>query len=117
MTATAWGGAAWISIAMAALILIVVLGAALTGPRMAAIVRAAATENGSLSHTFRQRLYHPLLWTSLQVRVAIALGIVFLMTIKPALSGALLTMGVAVILGLASALPMWSRSRIKEPAA
>jgi hypothetical protein len=38
------------------------------------------------------------------------------MTIKPALEGSLLAIGVAVILGLASALPMWSRSRAKEPA-
>ena len=40
---------------------------------------------------------------------------VFLMTIKPSLGGALLTIGVAIILGLASALPMWGRGRAKEP--
>jgi hypothetical protein len=45
------------------------------------------------------------------------LGIVFLMTVKPGLGEALLTIGVAIILGLASAWPMWSRSRTKDPAA
>jgi hypothetical protein len=45
------------------------------------------------------------------------LGIVFLMTAKPDLGGALLTIGVAIVLGLATSLPMWSRFRVKESAA
>ena len=114
MTATVWGGVAWISIAFAGIILIVVLGVALTGRRMAAIGPAVAAERGSLSPTLRQRLHDPLLWTSIQTRAAIALGIVFLMTVKPGLDGALLTIGVAVVLGLASALPAWRRVRLQE---
>src|SRR5262245_36637301 len=98
MTATVWRGVAWISIAFAAIILIVVLGVALTGRRMAAIERAVAMESGSLSPTLRQRLGDPLLWTSIQVRAAIALGIVFLMTVKPGLAGSLFTISVAVII-------------------
>ena len=112
-----WGGIAWIGIALAAMILLAVVGAVLTGSRMAAIGRAVLAESGSLSPAFRQRLHDPFLWTSIQARVAIALGIVFLMTVKPGLAGALLTIGVAIILGLASTWPMWSRGRTKEPAA
>jgi hypothetical protein len=114
MTATVWSRAAWIGIALAAIILIVVLGMALTGRRMAAIGPAVAAERGSLSPTLRQRLRDPLLWASIQTRVAIALGIVFLMTVKPGLGGALLTIGLAVVLGIASALPAWSRVRLQE---
>ncbi len=113
MTATTWGGVAWIGIALAAMILLAALGAALTGPRMAAVGRAVVAESGALSLAFRQRLHDPLLWASIQTRVAIALGIVFLMTVKPGLGGALLTIGVAVVLGLASALPAWSRVRLQ----
>jgi hypothetical protein len=116
MTATTWGGAAWIGVAMAAMILLAVLGMGLTGPRMAAIGRVVAAESGALSLAFRQRLQDPLLWTSSQTRLAIALGIVFIMTIKPGLTGALLTIGVAAILGLASVLPVWNRSRTQKPA-
>lgn len=36
---------------------------------------------------------------TIQTRVAIALGIVFLITVKPGLVGVLLTIGVAVVLG------------------
>ena len=114
MTATAWRGAGWISIAFAAIILIVVIGVALTGRRVPAIGRAVAMESRPLSPTLRQQLGDPLLWTSIQTRAAIALGIVFLMTVKPGLGGALLTIGVAVVLGLASALPAWSRVWLQE---
>jgi hypothetical protein len=48
-------------------------------------------------------LQQPLLWTVLQVRVAVMLGVVFLMTAKPDLTGSLLTMGLAAVLGLVSA--------------
>lgn len=113
MTATAWRGVAWIGIAVAALFLLPLLGAAITGRRMATIGPAVAAENGLLSPTLRQQLYDPLLWASIQTRLAIALGIVFLMTVKPGLGGALLTIGVAVVLGLASAWPAWSQVRLQ----
>lgn len=117
MMATVWGGVAWIGIALAAMVLIAALGGILTGRRMAGIGQALAAERETLSLAFRERLNDPLLDTSLKIRVAIALGIVFLMTVKPALGGALLTIGVAVILGLASTLPRWSRSQLKKPTA
>jgi hypothetical protein len=113
MTAT-WGGAAWVGIALAAVILIAILGATLTGRRMAAIGPALATEKGAISPTLRQRLDDPLLWTSLYTRLAIALGIIFLMTVKPGLVGALLTMGVAVVLGLALAWPARRQVRLQQ---
>jgi hypothetical protein len=116
MTATTWRGAAWISIAFAAIILIAVVGGAISGRRMAAIGPAVTNESGRLSSEFRQRLGDPLLWASIQTRVAIALGIVFLMTVKPGLAGALLTIGLAAILGLASAWPAWSRGRLEAEA-
>jgi hypothetical protein len=50
------------------------------------------------------------------MRVSIALGIVFLMTVKPDMLGALITMGVAVILGLAFSLPVRAHDRGKMQA-
>ena len=118
MAAAVWGwGVGWTSVALAALVLLAVLGAALTGRRMAAIGRAVAAESGPVSPTLRQRLHDPVLWTSIQTRLAIAVGIVFLMTVKPALGGALLTIGVAALLGLALTVPAWGRNRALDPAA
>ncbi len=99
---------------LGALVLGVVLTLALTGPRMAAIGRALTTERGPMSHGVRNLANHPLLWISIQTRVAIALGIVFLKYAKPDLGGSLLIIGVAIVLGLASALPMPRRERAQE---
>jgi hypothetical protein len=112
MMLTAWGGVAWIIVTLGALVLVMGLSVALTGPRMAAIGRALATEKGPLSDTFHSLANHPLLWISIQTRVAIGLGIVLLKTAKPDLGGSLLTIGIAIVLGIASALPMSRR----EPA-
>ena len=117
MMATVWGGVGWIIVTLGALILGVVLMLALTGPRMAAIGRALTTERGPVSHTFQNLANNPILWISIQTRVAIALGIVFLKTAKPDLGGSLLIIGVAIVLGLASALPVPRRERAQEGSA
>jgi hypothetical protein len=114
MTAVAWGGAAWIVVTLGVIVVLIALSVALTGPSMAAIGRALATEKGPLSPNLRQLANHPLLWISIQTRVAVALGIVFLMTVKPGLGGSLLIISVATVIGLAAALPMKRRERMQE---
>jgi hypothetical protein len=113
MTATAWGGVAWISLAFGALIVMGALGGILTSPRMAAIKRAVATENGPISPALSRLLHHPLLWISMQTRIGIALGIVFLMCVKPTLMASLLALGVATLLGLGLALSTMGRRRMQ----
>lgn len=97
-------GAAWLIVAFWALILLAILGIALTGRRVNAIVRMAAADEGKVSLQLYSATHHPILWLSVQTRVAVTLGIVFLMTVKPDLSGSLLVIGIAIALGLASAL-------------
>ncbi len=104
-------GAAWLIVAFWLFVLLIILAAALTSPRLRAIKRATTGEHGPASPTLLRLLHHPLLWISIQTRLAIALGVVFLMTVKPGLSGALVTAGIAVALGLASALLLPSRAR------
>jgi hypothetical protein len=104
-------------VALGALVLVIGLAVAITGPRMAAIGHTLATEKGKLSPTFHSLANHPLLSISIQTRVAIILGIVFLKIVKPDLGGSLLTIGVAVVLGLVSALPMPRRERAQEGSA
>jgi len=114
MMATVWGSVAWVIVSLGALVLLIVLSAVLTGPRMAAMGRALATEKVPLSQTFYSLANHPLLWISIQTRVAIAPGIVFLKTVKPDLGGSLITIGVAIVLGLASAPPVTRQERAQE---
>ena len=117
MMAIAQVGGAWVIVAFWSLILLSILAVTLSFRRMRAIGRAVGAEDGALSPTLRQLLHHPLLWIAIKTRVAIALGIVFLMTVKPDLGGSLLTIGVATVLGLVSALPILGGERVRgEPA-
>ena len=68
-----------------------------------------------MEHGPLARLPDPLLWVSIQIRVAVALGIVFLMTFKPDLNGSLVTIAVAAVLGLVAALPAVAAGRSKQP--
>lgn len=111
MMATTVGWVGWIIVALAALVLIAILGASLTGPQTLAVEKAISVEHGPLSTTLHQRLGNPRLWTSLLLRTAIALGIVFLMSIKPDLVGSLATIGIAIALALACSVPLWRRVR------
>ncbi len=114
MVLKVWGWVPWLIVTMGSLALVIVLSVVLSKPRMAAIGQALATEKGSVSQTFHSLVNHPILWISIQTRVAIVLGIVFLKIVKPDLVGSLLTVGVAIVLGIASALPMVRRVRAQE---
>jgi uncharacterized membrane protein len=117
MTAAVWGPVPWILVALGALVLLVVLGLALTRPRMMALGQSLMTENGPVSARLHNLLHNSLLWLSLRVRVSIALDLVFLMTVKPNLVGSLLTMGAAIGLGLVLSLPIPDHTLLhKEPA-
>ncbi len=104
----------WIYISILALVLVILLSVVLTGPRMVAIGQAMAMGKGTLSSTFYTAVNQPLLWVSIQTRIALALGIVFLKITKPELAGSLLTIGVAIILGVATALYLPQREHAHE---
>jgi hypothetical protein len=100
------GWVPWILIVLGALVLLIMLSVVFTKPRMTAIGQAVATENGPVSQTFYNLVNYPVLWISIQTRVAITLGIIFLKIAEPNLGGSLLTIAVAIVLGVVSALPM-----------
>jgi hypothetical protein len=111
MMATRWGGQGWIGVGFGGLVLVAVLGGTLTGRRAGPLLRAASSEDGPVSAALGDRLSDPALMFSLYLRTALALGIVFVMSVKPGTAGALTAMGVALVLGLATGFPSWSRGR------
>jgi hypothetical protein len=110
------GWAPWILVVIGALMLAMVIAKALTAPRMVSIARSLATERSPLSQTFQNLVNDPILWISIQTRVAIVLGIIFLKIAKPGLGGSLLTIGVAILLGIVSALIISRRARVSQVA-
>lgn len=117
MVLTVWGGAAWILVVLGSLVLEIVIFAVLTEPRMKVIGQALVKERGSLSEPFHNQVNHPILWISVRTRMAIILGIVFLKISTPDLSESLLTIGVSIVIGLASALPVLRHERLQEGSA
>jgi hypothetical protein len=95
MTATTWGWVPWIVVALGSWVVIAVLGA-VNGIRILALERS----NGLLAGS-----RNPMFLISWLTRVAIALGVVFLMTVKPGLVAAalaiLIAAAVGVVLGIA----------------
>jgi hypothetical protein len=105
---TSWRGTAWTVIALISLVAIAAIGAVFTGPRMASLSKAIAGEAGTEPIVSRSM---QTLWGSLQVRSLMALGITFLMTVKPGLAGSAVVMVFSVVAGLAMNQPMASYYR------
>ena len=100
MMATTWGPRGWILVALASLVSLAVVGSFGTGMRMARIGPTVGRAQGALSGELRSALRDPILLTSLWVRLAIVLGIAFLMTIKPSGLASLAIIVLAVVIGL-----------------
>jgi hypothetical protein len=103
MAAASWGfKTGWIDVALISLFLMLVGGATVIGPRQFAINRLARTApDGPIPPALEQRIHDPVLRAAVRALPVLLLGIVFLMTIKPPLAGAVITMVVALALGLA----------------
>ncbi len=116
MAITAWGlQSGWIDVALVSLILIAPLGTAFIEPRRRAIDRLAQeAPDGPLPQALVGRIHDPILATALQTVTALLLGIVFLMTNKPALIGSIIVMAVALVLGLISGVLVSRATRIRE---
>jgi hypothetical protein len=109
MLVVAWSmTTAWLDIAIAAMLLMMILSMGISGRGMSAIQRAtiqasaqasAAGATDAIPAALQARIDAPALWLALQMSVAVALSIVFMMTTKPGLLGALVAVIVALALG------------------
>jgi hypothetical protein len=102
----------WILVALISLLVMVPISAVLIAPRRGAIVKQLEREapTGEFSSALQQRLRDPVLFGVVQTVGVLLLGLIFLMTAKPDLLASILTMLVALLLGLAlSALTARSR--------
>ena len=88
MTVTTWGWVAWIVVALVSWLVIAVLGA-VNGIRILALDRSSGLLVG---------IRNPLFLISWLTRVGIALGVIFLMTVKP---GAVIAVAAILVAGVA----------------
>jgi hypothetical protein len=110
LTVVEWGWDAWILVSLANLVAIAGIGGLLTGIPMARLTPAVEQASGPLSQELRRGLRSPLLTVSLMTRIAITIGIVFLMVQKPTLLTCLLTITLAATVGVAAGLVSGTRA-------
>lgn len=100
MAATVWHGTAWIDVGLVTLLTFAIAGPRMNGKRFAnAATTAFAITTGTITPELRRQLDDPTLRTSVTMMAFAALGVIFLMVVKPDWAGALVTMSVALVIG------------------
>lgn len=116
MALSVWGLAtSWIAVALGTLALMAPVGSLILDTRIRTILaQAGAAPFGPISATLAAETHNPVMGSAAQTLACVLFGIVFLMTIKPALGGAILVIVVAFLLGLLSSFPLWRATWLYE---
>jgi hypothetical protein len=101
MTATSWGWVAWIEVAFVSWLLLAVVGA-VTGIRIAGLER---------TQLLLTEIRNPIFLISWLTRVGMAVGVIFLMTVKPGAVEAVVALLIATAAGAALGVVL---SRVRE---
>ncbi len=107
MALSAWGlHTPWIAVAIVSFVLMAPVGPFVLASRMYTIMdMTQEAPDGPLSDELERRTHNPILGTAAQTLATVLLGIVFLMTNKPALITSIIVMGIALVCGLLSGVP------------
>ncbi len=107
----------WMSVSMLAILLALGIGFVFILPRVRTLRGALGDGGGALPAKAAELLQAPGLPTLIRVRAMIALGIVYLMTVKPATFGAsIAALGVAIVLGVLASVKTFGKSGGQLPA-
>lgn len=110
MAVLVWGHQAWIFTTFLGLVGMAIAGGGVSGRAMRRLRTALAAEGAAeLSGAFRSAAANPALAASLRVRIALGLGVLGLMTVKPGAAGSAVILMVAVLGGLAACVPLAAR--------
>ena len=100
----------WMSASMLAILLALLIGFILILPRVRSLLAALGEAGGSLPAKATELLQAPGLPALIRVRAMIALGIVYLMTVKPpSFASSLAALAVAIVLGVLASAGMFGK--------
>jgi len=119
MVAAEWGDrAVWAGVAFIVFVLLGIATGVLQIRRIAGFLRQAGDHSpeGPLPAAIAMRARNPVLWVATNAITVTALGIVYLMTVKPDVAGSLIALGVSLVIGLAVGLAT-QRQRVRVAAA
>ncbi len=95
----------WIEAALVGLALIVALGSGVEGSRGRALRREL--ESSGMSSRARRLLRDPVAWSAKVTTLTLVVAVVFVMTAKPAFTGCVAALCVALVSGVLGAIPLW----------
>jgi hypothetical protein len=98
MMIAVWKVAGWAICGFLGLLAIGLIGGILTGRTMKRIAELLKVKDQPV-HELRQLLSNNSLWLSIKIRTAILLGVIFLMTAKPGLTGSIITLAISIVVG------------------
>jgi hypothetical protein len=104
MVATVWSERAeWAMVALVAFIVLAIGATFIQGRRMGALGQSAATQSESapVAGALWTQAHDPVTWVSVNASAAFAIGIVYLMTLKPDALGSVIALLIALVVGLA----------------
>lgn len=104
---TTWGwGQAWINISLVMLVVMTVMGPVINLRRLKVILNTVSAEEAGTnapSPALINQVKDQTLWNSVTIMTMLAIGIVFLMTVKLELFGSVITVIFSVLIGLIAA--------------
>ena len=89
----------WLVVAIVSLVTLLVVGGIMVGRSLRAMNAAAADARGSIPGELAQRIANPALWRTISALNGLAMGVVFVMTVKPGWIGSLAAVLVAATIG------------------
>lgn len=110
MSVITWGSAAWIIVAFIGFVISAINGSVITGKKVEALQKSINSDDKITPNIFEEKKNQKL-FSHFQLRSAIALCIIFLMTFKPELVTALTAFILAIILGY---LPIFTPKKVSE---
>jgi len=106
----------WILATALGIVVALFLGFTMVMPRMKRIKASLPAGDGPLSAEALDKVQDGVLVTLIRVRAFIALGIVYLMTLKPTLIASLAVLFGAIVLGILFSASAWSKPAVKTAA-
>jgi hypothetical protein len=96
-----WSWQPWLVMSLVGMVAIVILGGTITGVTVSRLEREVRAARGPLTQETRGHVLNSVLVVSLTTRIALAVGITFLMVVKPALPISTLSLVLFSVLGAA----------------
>jgi hypothetical protein len=94
-----WGMTAWIIIGIVLLFLLAGWGS-VTGKKLKGILFSLSKDDEPLQNDVKAKLSDPSLVKSFRIKLTLALGIIFIMTLKPDWIGSIVTILAALVIGV-----------------